>query len=167
MRFLQLCRPRILGIGLLGLMAIGLTIQVLGTHFQKRSQQLSVLLRPLTPLPERTCHPKTHIMFLKTHKTAGSTILNMLHRYGDKNSLTFALPYKYQFNYPNLFHTRRVKGYSDSSKQTYDILCHHMRFNLPEGQKIMPADSFYLQSFEISHLGRIVFFLLQAGLVCL
>ncbi|KAG8431075.1 hypothetical protein GDO86_019461, partial [Hymenochirus boettgeri] len=60
-----------------------------------------------------------------------------------QNSLTFALPYKYQFNYPNLFHTRRVKGYSDSSKQTYDILCHHMRFISQEVKQIMPADSFY------------------------
>uniref|UniRef100_A0A803JK65 Galactose-3-O-sulfotransferase 4, gene 6 n=1 Tax=Xenopus tropicalis TaxID=8364 RepID=A0A803JK65_XENTR len=143
MRLLQLCRLPILGIGLLVLMAIGFTIQLLGTHFQKRLPQTFTLLRPLSSPSTRTCRPKSHIVFLKTHKTAGSTILNMLHRYGDRNSLTFALPQKYQFNYPNLFHVRRVKGYNEVNKPTYDILCHHMRFNLPEVRKLMPADSFY------------------------
>ncbi|XP_075060985.1 galactose-3-O-sulfotransferase 2-like [Mixophyes fleayi] len=82
-------------------------------------------------------------MFLKTHKTAGSTILNLLHRYGDRNRLNFALPFRHQFKYPNLFHSRSVKGFIASTRQQYDILCHHMRFHLPEVQKVMPSDSFY------------------------
>lgn len=134
-----------MGYGLVLLMAIGLTIQLLGIHFPKRSSHSSTLrlLSPLPPSSPRTCQPKRHIVFLKTHKTAGSTILNLLHRYGDKNDLSFALPVKYQFNYPNLFHSRRVKGYNFPNRRQYDILCHHMRFNLQEVRKVMPADSFY------------------------
>ncbi|XP_077326700.1 galactose-3-O-sulfotransferase 4-like [Lithobates pipiens] len=145
MRLGQVCRIQVMGFGLVVLMAIGLTIQLLGIHFPKRTSQSSTLrvLSSLPPSLPRTCQPKRHIVFLKTHKTAGSTILNLLHRYGDKNGLFFALPQKYQFNYPNLFHSRRVKGINSPNRPQYDILCHHMRFNLPEVRKVMPTDSFY------------------------
>lgn len=104
------------------------------TFFIIRTSQSSILpvLSSLPPSLPRTCQPKRHIVFLKTHKTAGSTILNLLHRYGDKHGLFFALPIKYQFNYPNLFHSRRVKGINSPNRPQYDVLCHHMRFNLPE-----------------------------------
>ncbi|KAM4747025.1 galactose-3-O-sulfotransferase 4 [Rhinophrynus dorsalis] len=143
MRLLHFCRIQILGLGIVILMALGLTIQLFGIHFQKRPPQIISMLQPQPSPSPRTCKPKSHIVFLKTHKTAGSTILNMLHRYGDKNGLTFALPQKYQFHYPNMFHSRRVKGYNDSNRPHYDMLCHHMRFNAQEVRKIMPPDSFY------------------------
>ncbi|XP_040271095.1 galactose-3-O-sulfotransferase 4 [Bufo bufo] len=145
MRVNQVCRIQILGFVLIVLMAIGFTIQILGIHFPKRSDHISPP-QFVTSEPEafsRTCKPKQHIMFLKTHKTAGSTILNLLHRYGDRNRLAFALPFKYQFNYPNTFQSLRVKGYNASSRPHYDIMCHHMRFNYPEVRKVMPSDSFY------------------------
>ena len=41
--------------------------------------------------PTSRCVPHNHIMFLKTHKTGGSTIVNILFRYGDSRNLTFAL----------------------------------------------------------------------------
>ena len=31
-----------------------------------------------------SCRPHSHVMFLKTHKTASSTVLNMLYRFGDE-----------------------------------------------------------------------------------
>ncbi|XP_056426174.1 galactose-3-O-sulfotransferase 4 [Hyla sarda] len=145
MRLSQVCSIQILGFGLVALMAIGFTIQILGTHFPKRSPQISPL-RLITAVPQpssRTCHPRRHVMFLKTHKTAGSTILNLLHRFGDRNKLSFALPIKYQFNYPSSFQAHRVKGYNASTKPHYDIMCHHMRFNYPEVRKVMHPDSFY------------------------
>ncbi|XP_068130162.1 galactose-3-O-sulfotransferase 4 isoform X2 [Hyperolius riggenbachi] len=145
MRLAHVCRIQVMGFGLVLLMAIALTIQLLGIHFPKRSPQSSALrlLSPEPPSFHRTCQPKRHIVFLKTHKTAGSTILNLLHRYGDTHALIFALPFKYQFNYPNLFHSRRVKGFNSPDRPPYDILCHHMRFNRPEVRKVMPEDSFY------------------------
>uniref|UniRef100_A0A8C4TJD5 Galactose-3-O-sulfotransferase 2 n=1 Tax=Erpetoichthys calabaricus TaxID=27687 RepID=A0A8C4TJD5_ERPCA len=42
-----------------------------------------------------------HIVFLKTHKTGGSTVQNLLFRLGEKERLTFAFPYaSFQFFYP-------------------------------------------------------------------
>ncbi|XP_075062603.1 galactose-3-O-sulfotransferase 4 [Mixophyes fleayi] len=145
MRLGQVYTVRILGFGIIIILTIGFTIQLLGIHFPKRFPQTAELhsVFAVPPSSSRTCQAKRHIVFLKTHKTAGSTILNLLHRYGDKNGLIFALPFKYQFNYPNLFHSRRVKGYSFPIRPQYDILCHHMRFNLPEVRKVMPSDSFY------------------------
>uniref|UniRef100_K7G7N8 Galactose-3-O-sulfotransferase 4 n=2 Tax=Pelodiscus sinensis TaxID=13735 RepID=K7G7N8_PELSI len=86
--------------------------------------------------------PRRHIVFLKTHKTGSSTIVNLLHRFGESHGLRFALPPRYQLGYPQPFQARRVKGYRPGGP-TFDILCHHMRFNLPEVQKVMPPDSFY------------------------
>ncbi|KAG2468062.1 G3ST2 sulfotransferase, partial [Polypterus senegalus] len=91
----------------------------------------------------RSCQPKRNVMFLKTHKTASSTILNLLYRFGEKHGLTFALPTHYQFGYPSLFSSRRVKGFLQRDGPHYNIMCNHMRFNRPEVQKVMPADTFY------------------------
>ncbi|OCT59450.1 hypothetical protein XELAEV_18000872mg [Xenopus laevis] len=112
-------------------------------YFFTSPSQAFTAEHPLFSPSTQTCQPKSHIVFLKTHKTAGSTVLNMLNRYGDRNSLTFALPQKHQFNYPSLFNANMVRGYDELNKPTYDILCHHMRFNLPEIRKLMPSDSFY------------------------
>ncbi|KAG2465739.1 G3ST2 sulfotransferase, partial [Polypterus senegalus] len=91
----------------------------------------------------RSCQPKMNVMFLKTHKTASSTILNLLCRFGEKHGLTFALPTKYRFGYPKFFSSRSIKGFSQQDGRVYNIMCHHMRFKRPEVQKVMPADTFY------------------------
>ncbi|XP_062328849.1 galactose-3-O-sulfotransferase 2 isoform X1 [Osmerus eperlanus] len=93
----------------------------------------------------RTCRPKKHIFFLKTHKTASSTILNILYRYGDSQNLTFALPYNMhsQLFYPNLFASYFVEGEQSRSKKKFHIMCNHLRLNIPEVRKVMPEDSFY------------------------
>lgn len=62
-------------------------------------------------------------------------MLSLLHRYGDRHGLRFALPVRYQFGYPRLFQASRVKGYRPQDGDTqprFHILCHHMRFNLKE-----------------------------------
>ncbi|NXJ58640.1 G3ST4 sulfotransferase, partial [Spizaetus tyrannus] len=86
--------------------------------------------------------PRTHLVFLKTHKTGGSSVVNLLHRFGEARGLRFALPHRYQFGYPSPFRAERVKGYRPGGPP-FDIICHHMRFNLTEVQKVMPNDSFY------------------------
>ncbi|XP_061445432.1 galactose-3-O-sulfotransferase 4 [Rhineura floridana] len=150
------CRFQVLWAALAISITIGFTIQFLGVSVQKRVT-LSPLPRttrappakaeknegeqgpPSQPLP---CQPRQHLVFLKSHKTGSSTITNILHRFGDAQSLRFALPARYQFSYPNLFQARRVKGWHPRG-HPFDILCHHMRFNLPEVQKVMHPDSFY------------------------
>ncbi|XP_069776045.1 galactose-3-O-sulfotransferase 2-like isoform X2 [Narcine bancroftii] len=89
------------------------------------------------------CQPRTHVVFLKTHKSASSTVLNILYRFGDSRNLTFALPVANHLGFPNLFQARFVKGFDPNRNKEYNIICNHMRFNLPELHKLMPNDSFY------------------------
>lgn len=81
--------------------------------------------------PPAPCQPRTHLVFLKTHKTGGSSVVNLLHRFGEARGLRFALPHRYQFGYPSPFRAERVKGYRPGGPP-FDIICHHMRFNLTE-----------------------------------
>ncbi|KAB5550106.1 hypothetical protein PHYPO_G00049880 [Pangasianodon hypophthalmus] len=93
----------------------------------------------------KTCQPKNHIVFLKTHKTASSTILNILYRYGDTNNLTFALPvYMHsQLFYPRYFMSHFVEGMKSRRGTEFHIMCNHMRFQGSEVRKVMPLDTFY------------------------
>lgn len=81
-----------------------------------------------------TCQPKSHIVFLKTHKTASSTILNILYRYGESRNLTFALPLNKhsQLFYPFSFASHFVEGISSRSVKEFHIMCNHMRFRKSE-----------------------------------
>ncbi|KAJ8367932.1 hypothetical protein SKAU_G00079600 [Synaphobranchus kaupii] len=91
------------------------------------------------------CQPKTHIVFLKTHKTASSTILNILYRYGDRRNLAFALPLSKhsQLFYPLYFAAHFVEGFRLKAVKEYDIMCNHMRFVPHEVKRVMPDDTFY------------------------
>ncbi|KAL2079740.1 hypothetical protein ACEWY4_025484 [Coilia grayii] len=134
---------------LLVFVAIAFTGQLLG--FFNKSWMQQERPRSVFPLssddahgsPLGPCRPHTHIMFLKTHKTASSTVLNMLYRFGEERGLHFALPLGYQFGYPLLFNAHRVKGYRGPHAMEFHIMGNHMRFHKPEVEKVMPADSFY------------------------
>ncbi|XP_017366205.1 galactose-3-O-sulfotransferase 2 isoform X2 [Cebus imitator] len=82
-------------------------------------------------------------MFLKTHKTASSTVLNILYRFAETHNLSVALPAgrHVHLGYPWFFLARYVEGVA--SQQRFNIMCNHLRFNLPEVQKVMPNDTFY------------------------
>ncbi|KAE8295692.1 Galactose-3-O-sulfotransferase 2 [Larimichthys crocea] len=102
----------------------------------------SVFLKAHT---KATCQPKSHIVFLKTHKTASSTILNILYRYGESRNLTFALPLNKhsQLFYPFFFASHFVEGVSSRSVREFHIMCNHMRFRKSEVAKVMPENTFY------------------------
>ncbi|KAM7074296.1 galactose-3-O-sulfotransferase 4 isoform 2-T2 [Ciconia maguari] len=119
------CRLQTLGAALGVCVTIGFTVQLLGGPFQRRA--------PAAPAgrPPAPCQPRTHLVFLKTHKTGGSSVVNLLHRFGEARGLRFALPHRYQFGYPSPFRAERVKGYRPGGPP-FDIICHHMRFNLTE-----------------------------------
>ncbi|KAG7218306.1 hypothetical protein INR49_010002 [Caranx melampygus] len=95
--------------------------------------------------PTTSCHPKSHIVFLKTHKTASSTILNILYRYGESRNLTFALPVnkRSQLFYPLFFTSHFVEGVSSRTVMDFNIMCNHMRFRKSEVAKVMPENTFY------------------------
>ncbi|TNN45189.1 Galactose-3-O-sulfotransferase 4 [Liparis tanakae] len=132
---------------LLLFVAIGFAGQLLGVIFNKSSVQTagrSIFTSPDAQGPSLgSCQPHTHIMFLKTHKTASSTVLNMLSRFGEERDLRFALPLGYQLGYPLPFNAHRVKGYRGPRAVEFHIMGNHMRFNRPEVEKVMPADTFY------------------------
>ncbi|XP_076829619.1 galactose-3-O-sulfotransferase 4 isoform X2 [Brachyhypopomus gauderio] len=135
---------------LLVFVGIAFAGQLLGVLFNKswvqpeRSRSLfSLSLENGQGPPLGHCRPHTHIMFLKTHKTASSTVLNMLYRFGEEQGLRFALPVGYQFGYPLSFIAQRVKGYRGPHVAEFDIMGNHMRFYKPEVEKVMPPDTFY------------------------
>ncbi|XP_022077338.1 galactose-3-O-sulfotransferase 4 isoform X1 [Acanthochromis polyacanthus] len=126
--------------------AIAFAGQLLGVIFNKSVQPAahSIFSSPDAQGPSLgSCQPHTHIMFLKTHKTASSTVLNMLYRFGEERNLRFALPLGYQLGYPLPFNAHRVKGYRGPRAIEFHIMGNHMRFNKLEVEKVMPADTFY------------------------
>ncbi|XP_072289746.1 galactosylceramide sulfotransferase [Eucyclogobius newberryi] len=91
----------------------------------------------------QTCAPKVDIMFMKTHKTASSTFLNILFRFGEKHRLKFAFPNgRNDFFYPSFFERSQVKDYRPG--MCFNIVCNHMRFNAPEVTKVLPMDTSYI-----------------------
>ncbi|XP_024132038.1 galactosylceramide sulfotransferase [Oryzias melastigma] len=111
-----------------------------------------------------SCLPKMDVMFLKTHKTASGTFLNILFRFGEKHRLKFAFPdSRNDFFYPSPFHRAQVKDYRPG--MCFNIICNHMRFNAPELAKLLPTDTTYItilrdpaELFESSfhYFGRLV-----------
>ncbi|KFO92151.1 Galactose-3-O-sulfotransferase 2, partial [Buceros rhinoceros silvestris] len=89
--------------------------------------------------------PKTDIVFLKVHKSASSTVMNILFRFGETHNLTFAFPIGggNQLFYPHHFLARFVRGFSPRSPHRFNILCHHMRFLQAEVQKVVSSSAVY------------------------
>ncbi|KAL6471961.1 hypothetical protein MHYP_G00206110 [Metynnis hypsauchen] len=112
-----------------------------GIHADSDNQAMIVLNHDEVGM----CRPKNHIVFLKTHKTASSTILNILYRYGDSRNLTFALPANMysQLYYPYFFMSYFVEGSRFGRVKEFHIMCNHMRFRGLEVRKVMPVDTFY------------------------
>lgn len=89
------------------------------------------------------CSPKVNLMFVKTHKTASSTILNILFRFGEKHNLKFAFPDgRNDFFYPSPFQCSQVKDYKPGA--CFNIVCNHMRFDHQEVAKLLPPDAAYI-----------------------
>lgn len=89
------------------------------------------------------CSPTVNIMFMKTHKTASSTVLNILFRFGEKHKLKFAFPDgRNDFYYPSPFLCSQVRDYRHGD--CFNIVCNHMRFDHQEVAKLLPADAVYI-----------------------
>ncbi|XP_078580671.1 galactose-3-O-sulfotransferase 2-like [Branchiostoma floridae x Branchiostoma japonicum] len=94
----------------------------------------------------RTCNEKTNLVFLKTHKTASSTVQNIIMRFGSTRNLTFALPRRgHIMGWPRLFRKSFVLQENLAKiNTTYNILCHHMRFHKEHIRELMPDDTVYI-----------------------
>ncbi|KAF2982121.1 hypothetical protein EK904_010781 [Melospiza melodia maxima] len=84
------------------------------------------------PVPPTPCRAKTNVMFLKTHKTASSTVLNIMFRFAERHNLTVALPANklVHLGYPSTFMARFVEGF-ETIGQNYNIMCNHLRNPIP------------------------------------
>lgn len=86
------------------------------------------------------CSPVQNIIFVKTHKTASSTVQNLMYRYGTKHELTFALPKNNgnRFSYPAKFSESMVKPID----RKINIITNHLRASdhlkkvIPDAKKI-------------------------------
>ena len=73
-----------------------------------------------------SCAPTKSLLFLKTHKTGGSTVSNILYRYADIRNLTVVLPKKqvFSFFWPLDFQLEYIDNLHGMKP---DILCNHAR----------------------------------------
>lgn len=87
-------------------------------------------------IPSMPCRAKTNVMFLKTHKTASSTLLNVMFRFAERYNLTVALPaaHHVHLGYPKTFLAHFVEAFQ-AIGQNYNIMCNHLRFNPSEVRK--------------------------------
>jgi len=103
-------------------------------------------------LLKNNCKPKQNVLFLKTHKTASSSIQNIFFRYGDKHKLTFVIPEgDNYFGHPEVFN--RWMLYSQPTFVQHNktlisiqnnIFAHHARYNYEEMKSIMPVDTIFV-----------------------
>ncbi|XP_068609384.1 galactosylceramide sulfotransferase-like [Brachionichthys hirsutus] len=109
----------------------------------KRLKTSGTTAAPRTKSQPESCSPRVNIMFMKTHKTASSTILNILLRFGEKHKLKFAFPDgRNDFCYPSAFLRSQVKDYRPGD--CFNIVCNHLRFDRQEVAKLLPPDTVYV-----------------------
>ncbi|XP_068612016.1 galactose-3-O-sulfotransferase 3-like [Brachionichthys hirsutus] len=85
----------------------------------------------------------TNVVFLKTHKTASSTMQNLFFRFAERHNLTVALPVescRRRFCYPKSFSPDFVHPHTIPA----NIIASHMRFSKKELQRLMPNDTIYI-----------------------
>ncbi|KAI5629061.1 galactose-3-O-sulfotransferase 3 [Silurus asotus] len=85
----------------------------------------------------------TNVVFLKTHKTASSTVQNIFFRFAERNNLTVGLPVTpcdHQFCYPRLFSSHFVHPHTLPP----NIVTNHLRFSRSELQRLMPNNTIYI-----------------------
>lgn len=90
---------------------------------------------------KRKCKPVDKVLFLKTHKTGGSTITNILNRYGESRNLTFVLPrqaHLFTFLWPARFRLSYTAPLFDFGA---NILCNHARFNKRPMNYLFPKET--------------------------
>ena len=121
------------------------------THYPKEAR--SLVLETQVSEPEKSnnftkqsrikhqkCSPIDNVLFLKTHKTGGSTITNILNRYGNSKNLTFVLPRQKQlftFLWPARFRLSYTAPLYDFGA---NILCNHARFNKRPMNYLFPKE---------------------------
>ncbi|XP_072025457.1 galactosylceramide sulfotransferase-like [Amphiura filiformis] len=83
------------------------------------------------------------IVFIKTHKTASTTVATIFERFGYQRELAFALP-KNSHTFPSLrpFNRDFVASMNGFGKVNRDMLTNHARFNHQEMEAVVPGATF-------------------------
>ena len=72
----------------------------------------------------------------------GSTLQNILLRYGYKNGLTFAIPIKnWMFSFDELFNANMVTRYDWNPDNQFDMMAFHSLWNGPQVDLVIPKPS--------------------------
>ena len=79
-----------------------------------------------------TCKPKTYIVFVKTFKTGGSTLTNILGRFALKHNLNFS------------GHGLQGLKLKHSTLANSNIISDHIWYNRTKLSEVMPEDTFYM-----------------------
>ncbi|XP_037793108.1 galactosylceramide sulfotransferase-like [Penaeus monodon] len=91
---------------------------------------------------EAQCRPQHHVMFLKTHKCASSTVQNIFLRYGYTNNLTFALPGAGNYlGNPGLFKAGLIPKSLLPPSGKVDIFAVHTRLNFKDHSSVLHNDT--------------------------
>ena len=88
-------------------------------------------------------NPIQHVVFLKVHKAASTTVMNIIVRFGLSRNLTFMI-----HHYSNVISEKAAMApryiLPPVQNGTYDILCNHIIFNKPVLGRYFPSDSKYI-----------------------
>ncbi|XP_066922080.1 galactosylceramide sulfotransferase-like [Clytia hemisphaerica] len=92
------------------------------------NNQGGIEIRGEKPEP-KTCKAERNVVFLKTHKTGSSTVINVFQRYSDHHNLEMVLPKlpTHLFKWPNKFNHSFVFEYKDGDR--FNLLANHARFH--------------------------------------
>lgn len=101
----------------------------------KVSEYISIYKKPNMTSPE-----VRHIGFLKVHKSGGSTVQNVLFRFGLKRNLSFVMPVKSSVYKFSTYGGKPAKLFRTKSG-FYDILALHSVYNEREYEQVLPKDA--------------------------
>ncbi|XP_057310332.1 galactose-3-O-sulfotransferase 2-like [Hydractinia symbiolongicarpus] len=89
-------------------------------------------------IEQKKCKPIKNVIFLKTHKTGSSTIINIMQRISHRKNLSIALPGVNHFlGWPKPFLENYI--FEHETNKTYNIICNHARFNKQRMLKVMSS----------------------------
>ncbi|KAM3590468.1 uncharacterized protein V6R79_010348 [Siganus canaliculatus] len=115
-----------------------------GGHLNWTTDAFYLGCQSLRSHPAPGLKPKhTNVAFLKTHKTASTTMQNLLFRFAERHNITVALPVQtcgHQFCYPRSFNSYFVHPHTLPP----NIITSHLRFNKAELKRLMPNNTIYV-----------------------
>ncbi|XP_070212844.1 galactose-3-O-sulfotransferase 4-like [Littorina saxatilis] len=94
---------------------------------------------------QNTKGEQRHVFFLKVHKAASTTVMNVLYRFALQRNLNVALPMRDNILSENgKLWARRLLPPPTGASYFFDILCNHLVFHEPSVRVTLPADASFI-----------------------